>query len=498
MNQRPQRRVLAPIALALGGAFGIAAAVLADGSAGRIDFALAGPVLVAGLFAIAMSMRDLARHDPTTSEHEVFGSSASRLLVLVPMAGLLVQPLLLTPYDPSLTALILHAGVALVAGFVLVGPKSSPKAIPRALELTLGATLLLFVGGEISLRILAAQRPGPVFVQKDETGESRLQKLRRPGLVRFGTPTNDDGAFDGAFELEADSDERTVLVLGDEAMLGAVPACVTPTVLAEGVLGDTAIWDHSLRGTSLLEHQALLAEWETDGRLDGIDQVIVAISSVDDWFQSRRRQDAFRPLALWLDRQNALLPSFARRATSPELRELILEGELSTEIGPPTVDQIADRFPAVVDPSAATSVISPEQFQLRTRAEARKTRTALDTAALEEALRILNRMQTTCEEHGARFGVFVLPHRAELDDAFATAADVDPRIWSDARLELVERLRKRGTPVSDTAAILQLEAQRLPAKGADLFHPIDFRFNRTGTSSLGEILASFIREVAAS
>lgn len=473
---------LVPTLLLLGAFAGIASVVLAAGDRDRIAPLICGMLLIPGMSMTVVAIREVASRGlrDALSDHQI------RLVVLLPLATQIGMAFFVSPFDPALWAILIHLSIALAVSGSRIGLGKLPNWVPQTFVLVLATFLLLTIGAEGGLRLISIQQPKVLFTQRDEDGASRLRKLRRSFQARFGTPMNTHGGFDREFEpVEG---QGSALLLGDEYAQGLLPTALVPSRVAERTNGQWQLWDLTLFQSGPPEYRSALDQYldANDGG-PAPDAVRVVVSLADDLLQCDRRDDDWRGLALILDARNALVPSLLGKLTDVGSRMLVHREEFAGETSEARLEEIPERHPWVDDPSQQKETLDEVVLRMKLdrqvdailRSEERNTRRRL--------LDDLQAMEQSCRARGIGFGVLVLPHRLEVDDAFRAEFGIDAKPLAECRRALVEQLDDRGTGVLDLFPVLRASST---ARGGDLYHPGDLRLNKLGADVVGRTLGA--------
>ena len=427
------------------------------------------------------------------------GGGAMRVLIYAVGVAAIVQVVRLSPFAPATFTLVLHVAISTGAGLVLLD-RPLRRVVPAGprfvLDLVFGVGLFLIVGGELGLRVIAWQRPQPIFSRRDESPTARLENHRpRPGALRFGFPFDARGYADEPIPPEQAADR--VVVVGDGAILAVVPHALSPTSVAEQRRPGTPFADRAVDGVGPLEYALVVAE---ELALDPPPAaVIVALDLQDDLQDVDRRDDVWTPFASWLDRENVLLTAvfdhFQRRSAEAARRGTPLIGaafEEFTVLQPVPADRVRDTYGWLDTPNEAAPTWS--DHRLGTLAEDRVV-AALGEGSDDRFVKLqraLEAIVTDCREHDVPCGVLLIPARDQLDDLLWSrvapdGADRAARLAPQRRLAVF--LTGAGVPHFDATPLLRTVAAG-PGGVDALFHPGDTRVTARGAAVLGDALAA--------
>ncbi|MCC6783844.1 MAG: hypothetical protein IT457_13460 [Planctomycetes bacterium] len=474
---------------------GLALGAMAWGLAisGRNDRVVYGVVTVFGLGTLVLAipaLREGGRLPPagSTMRTQTYG-----LLVAAIVHGALSPP-----FDPARACLALHLGIAGATGVALWRGRHAPDApaLPLLPELLLAGTLILVVGAELTLRGWAWYAPGPLFVQRDQDPAERLACLQpRPASIVDGQRVNADGFVDATFEHE--EGRAAVLVIADRALALGTPAPVSAIAAARAARPDTTFWNASLPGLGPPEFVTVL---ERLGPTLRPQAVIVVLELGSDLRDLARTAPPWTSAALWLDRENLLLPVVGAR-----IFERIAEHEaLGDGRWQPLREAIDDaaalraKLPWLDDPARQPPRATDAWLQRDARRSYEANRSALADGRVGEAVALATRLRAAAEAVGAGFGLVVLPARYQLDDAlWRKIADGPADPWRDApRTALLDGLRGHGVATLDLHAVLAT-AQPAANRPLTLFHRGDTALDEQGGRLAGQALAAFARSVLA-
>lgn len=484
------RKLAAAVLLSIGVAAGALAFLLPPEGDAAPGALVSGILPLVGVIVIAVAFHDLGSGWK--------GSwAAVRLLVYLALFACVLQVVRAAEFVPKAFFLRLHVALALGAAVLLVTARAQPRRIPtwlRVVDLVVGTLAILVIGAEVGLRVIATFSPTPVLAARDLTPEQRIRVQRyRPGTLVDGTVVNAHGFPAPAFERPADEGSRVVLLVSDRTLGGGLPAVVGPAAVASRRLRDAVVWPLALDGLSTPEYAHLLENVGVDLAPEA---VIVVVDLGDDLVELQRVTGVWRPLALWLDRENSRLHRLLQRVrTAMDARAegaagAPAPGDATEPIE--TVAQAERELPWLTDP--ALEPVRGSRTALREAALA--TMSAPIEPLAERAAEDLAAMAQLCAAHGIVFGVALLPARHQVDDVLwdevrgsreeasrdrQTAAlrrRLDAR--AIANVDLTPGLRAAWPRRKDDARLFQREGTALSAQGARL---------------VGEALAAFATDL---
>ncbi len=496
----PRRSSLAAAVVVGLSALGVAAALLAwilPAARGGDVSSLPGWVhTLFPVLALALSAMTGARFArPTTPAR----GRHARILVYAAALSVVLQVLQFSPFVPATFFLALSTGLAIGGGLVQIPPLVGP-GLAFALDLTVGTALLLLVGSETALRLIAWNYPGPLFAQVDADAATHVARhALKPGQLRFGFPANDAGFQDDP-PPQPGSTPAPVVVLGDQSLWGMVPHELAPTTVAERNLGgrdpraaprpfvDLALPDLGPADYLWLCEQVALPLQPA--------AVVIALDPYDDLQRAALRDDGWRRVALCFDRRNVLLTALFDRAieraawgrdgAGPQAEAFRVQRPV-----PPA--ELATEYPWLAAPEQTAPTWSPEALARVVEARARlryDERAPQRRAALFETLRAI---AAACAEAGVPCAVLLIPGADRIDPQLQDLALPlrNPRA-ADLFTELVTELRARGIPTLDATPTLRA-AFTNPDKRPGIFHSGDLLVGPRGAELLGETLAALVR-----
>lgn len=485
-------RVATALLLLLGAVAGVLALSLPAPGDGAPSRALSSAIALAGLAVLGTALVGVRPRGPQRTSW-----ATVRLLVYLLIGACIVQVLRFSPFEPS--GFFLRVNVALAVGAAILVARRRAQGRPpvavRVVDLLVGVLLLLVVGAEVGLRIVAASSPSPLFAARDMRPEDRVRCFRyQPSTIVAGTPANELGYPAPPFERTGG--ERVVLLVSDRTLGGGLPALAGPAAVAHRRMPDTAFWPLALDGLSTPEYAQLL---ESDGFGLGPDAAIVVLDLSDDLVELRRDEGPWRPLALWLDSGNSAL-CLALRRTLLAVDERARVGDAAdAALRAPAVtteEEAARAFPWIDDPAAEPERGSSARLVRLAGAALRANAGSDSDRLVRRALEDLASMAQECAARDVSFGVAILPARYQ----------VDVRLWESIRSGLPDeardaplgalrqRLESRAIAYADLTPILRT-AQPWTDGEPHLFHRGTHELNARGDRLVGEAVAAFAKQL---
>ncbi len=388
-------------------------------------------------------------------------------------------------------------GFGLFATLDAFGPAIARRLGARAvdaLDLACMNASVLFVGLELSLRVVALFAHSPLFAQDstDAKGWLAANKLK-PGAPLAGFRANSHGFPDDEFEKNKGC---LVTAVGDSFTVGMVPHEFHFTTVAERLLGcpidAIGVCAVGPEEYALLEHDEALP-------LDP-DVVLIDLFVGNDIVDNLRGRDHFRGgMRRWLDRHNMLVYELPRRfailarerrrlhTSSPTTPAASDGGKILSR------DQLLQQFPWLSDPLREPPSLSHDAFlELETR-HAREICGGGDEPYYRRFWEILDEMRAAAAPH--RLAVLLIPDELQVEDPLWAEVSTRAGLPLDrdrAQRILAARLTEKGIPYLDLLPILRAEPVA-PDGMRHLFHKNDSHLNARGNEVTGAALATFLR-----
>ena len=388
-------------------------------------------------------------------------------------------------------------GFGVLATLDAFGPALAQRLGARvvdALDLVCMNACVLFVGLELSLRLVAAFTHSPLFAQdsSDAKGWLAANKLK-PGAPLAGFRANSHGFADDEFVKNKGC---LVAAVGDSFTVGVVPHEFHFTTVAERLLGcpidAIGVCAVGPEEYALLEHDEALPL--------APDVVLVDLFVGNDIVDNLRGRDHFRGgMRRWLDRHNMLTYELPRRLAILARERRRLHGAAPATPPAAPSDKILSRdeliavFPWLADPLREPPSMSRQAFlELETR-HAREICGGGDEPYYKRFWEILDEMRAAAAPH--KLAVLLIPDELQVEDplwAEVSARAGVPLDRDRAQRILAARLAEKGIPYLDLLPLLRAEPV-----GSDgmhhLFHRDDSHLNARGNAVTGAALAAFLR-----
>jgi hypothetical protein len=363
-----------------------------------------------------------------------------------------------------------------------------------AVDLVCMNVCVLFVGLELSLRVVAAFAHSPLFAQDSTDAKGWLAANRlHPGDPIMGFRVNSHGFNDDEPEKNKGC---LVTAVGDSFTVGVVPHEFHFATVAERALqcpidaiGVCAVGPEEY---ALLERdEALPLE---------PDVVLVDLFVGNDIVDNLRGRDHFRGgMRRWLDRHNLLVYELPRRLLIVA-RERAHHRSSAPASAPPSAtnkilsrDELVRAFPWLTDPSREPSSMSHEAFlELETR-HAREICGGGDEPYYRRFWEILDEMRAAAAPRP--LAVLLIPDELQVEEPLwrdVSARAGMPLDRDRAQHLLAATLAKKGIPYLDLLPVLR--AEPIGSDGMrHLFHRDDSHLNARGNAVTGAALAAFLR-----
>ncbi|HXU72705.1 MAG TPA: hypothetical protein VN947_25460 [Polyangia bacterium] len=365
-----------------------------------------------------------------------------------------------------------------------------------AVDLVCMNVCVLFVGLELTLRVVAAFVHAPLFAQDstDAKGWLAANKLK-PGAPLAGFRVNSRGFPDDEFEKNKGC---LVTAVGDSFTVGVVPHEFHFTTVAERDLG-CPVDAIGVCAVGPEEYQLL----ERDEALPLDPNVVVVDLFVgNDIVDNLRGRDHFRGgMRRWLDRHNMLVYELPRRLGIVVRERHRLHGAMpatppDTKMPPGTILTRAELLkaePWLGDPLREPPSMSREAFlELETR-HAREICGGGDEPYYKRFWEILDQMRAAAAPR--TLAVLLIPDEVQVEDPLWREVSARAGVPLDrdrAQRILAARLKEKGIPTLDLLPILR--AQPVGSDGMrHLFHRQDSHLNARGNEVTGHALAAFLR-----
>ena len=403
-----------------------------------------------------------------------------------------------------LVAFVIFLGLTVVWSGALDRPAPPVSRGTGALEFLLFTSLLVAVGVELGLRVLARRSPSPLLLRADAGVDQQIAAYRfRPGQVNLGFPCNSSGDYD---EEPVDGPTRpwTVLAVGDSFSASTVPHPYHFTTVCEELLEDVEVYNRGVSHAGPREYRRLIETHPLDAPPDA---VLICLFVGNDVSDSGRGRSSFPWLRSWLQRENVLLLTLPGRLSSAQrdplqrgpAMEMELDGDrvrIRTEHGEldGTRAQLAGflprLFPWLDDPSLAEPTFSEDEF-LEIETERARIACGPDDGAYGAFRETMEELLESCE--GTPTAVLLIPDQFQVDDDLwaALVERVDANLVRDRpQTFLAEFLAAREVPVLDLLPALRAAKRDDPDR--PLYLPRDTHFNAHGYRIAGEELARFL------
>ncbi len=427
-----------------------------------------------------------------------------RVLWSAAFTAAVIQAWTVQPYDPAwfeLYSALLIGGAAAGLLFERQVGALLPSGLWRVFDRLALSTILLVIGAEFALRVLASWRPTPMFVRGVSPVDVLLESHRYPpGVLRFGFPTNRQGYYDEDFER---GDARyAILTLGDSFSTGIVPHYHHYTTVAERSFSGARLHNMGFPKTGpggylyMLEHDGL--ELDTDA-------VVVSLYVGNDLEESAIIDDQRSPLAAWLDRDNLLLyllPSRAlliagetQRLGKSGRRPGQVQGERDASERVTGTTAIASRYPWTADPSLEQATFSAEQYLRIETDRVRDNSSAAERGLYTRLALCLQRIRDRIQPRPLLCQI--IPDEYQVNDKIwqqvcANLAPSEPD-RDEPQRRFRASCRDLDIPCLDLLPLLRA-AKPLADGHRHVYHVQDTHLNTRGNAIVGRALASFLRE----
>jgi hypothetical protein len=363
-----------------------------------------------------------------------------------------------------------------------------PRRLVLALDVGLFALCLLAVGGELTLRAVAARSASPLFAQPTESLLDTLARYRlRPDQATADSPVNSLGHLDDEWGPRVPGVPRAATI-GDSFSVGVVPHRLHFTTVAEQQLGRGEVCNLGITGIGPDAYLRLLV---TEALPLQPDVVIVDLFVGNDLLIESRDAPTRGGLESWLDADRLLLVRIPQRLLTLAREQ---EGELGELPGPVARTDAGSAAPWLADPLLEPPSFTPEGFA---RLEQRRAREACrpDAPPDWEALcAVLLEMRRACGT--TPFGVLLIPDEFQVEDEtwrLASAVPDGERFDRDQPQRVLSRwLAGQGIPCLDLLPALRA-VPPMPDGRRHLYHLRDTHFNARGNAVAGRELARFLR-----
>jgi hypothetical protein len=405
-------------------------------------------------------------------------------------ASAAVYALGLQPYRSVVALACFGLAGGLAALLALAGARAAarlPRTLLLALDLLLFAACLVALGGELTLRVVAARSASPLFAQPTEPVLASMARSRlRPEQATPANPVNALGHPDEEWGPRAPGVPRAATI-GDSFSVGVVPHHEHFTTVAERRLGRGEICSLGITGIGPEAYLHLLVTEALPLRPD----VVVVDLFIGNDLALEPRGPPPQWAESWLDARRLLIVEIPRRLLAVAHEQ---QGQHQPAESFRPVWAQGGPMPWIHDPALEPPSFTEEGF---TGIERRRARGAClpdkppDWAALFDCLL---EMRARCNP--TPFAVLVIPDEFQVEDAVweVARAGVDgERLDRDLpQRVLAGWLAEQGIPFLDL-----LPALRAVPPMADgnrhLYHLRDSHFNARGNEVVGEELARFLQ-----
>lgn len=383
----------------------------------------------------------------------------------------------------------------LAAALDAFGPalgRAAGARVADAAELVCMNVCVLFVGLELSLRVVAAFAHSPLFAQDSTDAKGWLAANRlHPGDPIMGFRVNSRGFYDDEPEKNRGC---LVTAVGDSFTVGIVPHDFHFTSVAERALGCPI---YAIGVFAVGPEEYALLERDEALPLDP-DVVLVDLFVGNDIVDNLRGRDHFRGgMRRWLDRHNILVYELPRRLWIVAREKRRRHGAAPAGAGAPsqslTRSELLRAMPWLSDPASEPPSMSHAAYlELETR-HAREICGGGDEPYYRRFWEILDEMRAAAAPH--RLAVLLIPDELQVEDPLwrdvAARAGV-PLDRERAQRQLVATLQKKGIPYLDLLPVLRAEPVASDGR-RHLFHRDDSHLNARGNAVAGAALAAFLR-----
>ena len=405
-------------------------------------------------------------------------------------AAAAVYAFALQPYRSVVALVCFGLAGGLAALLALSGARAAerlPRTLRLALDLLLFAACLLAIGGELTLRAVAAHSASPLFAQPTESLLDTLARYRlRPEQATPANPVNALGHPDEEWGPRVPGVPRAATI-GDSFSVGVVPHHDHFTTVAERRLGRGEVCSLGITGIAPDAYLHLLVTEALPLQPD----VLVVNLFVGNDLELESREEPPHWAESWLDAERLLIVVIPRR---------LLAWSRERQGDRPPAESFAplwakgDAAPWIADPSLEPPSFTEEGFagieQRRARAACLPDRPP-DWAALFDCLL---EMRARCAP--TPFAVLLIPDEFQVEDAVWEVARAGP---DGERLDrdLPQRVLAGWLGEQDIPFVDLLPALRAVPPMADgkrhLYHLRDTHFNARGNAIAGEELARLLQ-----
>ena len=461
---------------------------------GQARWPLLGLLLGAFVLVVVSVWRDLSR----PAADRALGQEFRQVVVLFVLA-VAAQALGSSSFKPFLCLVVFGLAAGALSALSLIDRavlRWRERRWVRWLDLLSFQACLTLLLLELSLRVVAALAPSPMFARDDSSVDEALAMYRyAPGAVRRSFVFNSDGHYDEEFAPQ----EQVVVSVGDSFSVGIVPHYFHFTTACERALGSVAVHNLGVAGIGPGGYLRLL---ERDGMKLAPDLVLVNLFMGNDVMEARRFALSRGFWRSFCDRRNLLLwqvPVRLARMLRGENRAVGSggRGELPGEATLLTSDpgELSAEMPWLVDPLQERPKMAETDF-LRVEAQRALGISELervgDYAVCFEALLEIRRLTGDVP-----LVVMLIPDEFQVEDELWQRVR-DHLQRSDLERDqpqrrIMEWLRAEGILYLDLLPILRA-VPTMADGNRHLYHLRDTHFNARGNAVAGEALAEFLRD----
>jgi len=419
-----------------------------------------------------------------------------RVVVYVMLGAAAAYLIWLQPYR----SLVAHVGFGLAAGLPGVAALSGGALLARlprrpvvVADLVLFLACLVAVGGELTLRAIAAHSSSPLFARSTESMLDLMARYRlRPEQASPGFPVNSQGHFDVEFGAREPGVPRAATI-GDSFSTSVVPHPYHFTTVAERVLGRGEICNLGIAGMGLNEYLYMLREEALPLQPDVIVVDVFIGNDLTDNLSGNLAPDW---LGRWLDRDRLLILLVPRRLLALAgdqqggMRPVGTTPELASGEG----QDLVRLYPWLADPSREIPTFTPERFAIVERNRAESVCRPDAPPAWPRIFELLLEMRSSCGQ--TPFAVMLIPDEFQVEDSvweLVTSGLQGETLDRDLPQRVLDGwLAEQGIPFLDLLPALRGVVPMADGR-RHLYQLRDTHFNARGNEVAGDELAEFLR-----
>lgn len=425
--------------------------------------------------------------------------------VYLAVSGSAVYLFALQPFK----ALFLVLTYGVVAGvFALVvlllhrEPAPLPPRAARRLEGACLALTVLFVGGELGLRLASRFSSSPLLARGNVSVREQIRLNRfEPHRRVLGFECTERGYHDVEPAPPGERSGKLVVSIGDSFSTGVVPHWFHYTTVAERELAGVEIYNVGINSTGPAEYLVMLRE---DALPAAPDAILIAVFVGNDVTEAQRFDPSYALARWWFDRDNLLLYQLPVRLArvAAEKRgdaEVVREGQADWRNDPLFEQEGRDlerRFPWLIDPRLEIASFTEDAFLRIEAVRADRICDPEERDAYGPFFAALDALRAAAGD--VPLLVMLIPDEFQVEDELWQAVLAHPFAQPDLDRDLPQHeigawLARRGVPCLDLLPILRARP-RLPDGKYHLYKLRDTHWNRWGNEVAGRALAEFLRE----